>query len=489
MVESSGVWMPLGLAYLSGACKAAGYETIIYDAMSRFDTAEQAAEALVALDPDVLAVTAYTATIDAALDVLGRCRDRLPNVLTVIGGIHPTFMAEEVLADPAVDFVVRGEGEHALPELLSCLIAGADPSKVAGLSWRAQVPGPVAGSRPDVHGRSFVMHTEDRRLMSNLDDLPVDWDGLDWPLYHYRTKPGSRLAISSWSRGCTGSCTFCSQRKMWRGTWRARSIESVVSEVRLLRERFGVDTLEVADEYPTCDGERWERLLDRLIEEDLGVELLVETRADDIVRDRAILDRYRQAGILHIYVGVESAEQSRLDRIRKHISTDTSRRAIRLLNDVGIITETSFLLGYPDDTPDSIARALELARDYDPDLAFFLAITPWPYSDLYREVSASVEVTDYSRYNLATPIIKPNAMSLDELSGMLSDAFVDFYRRKMQSLPNMPAHKAAYLRSVAGLLVTDSYLSREAMEAMASLPTPGAESRMPDAAVAMGAVR
>lgn len=478
MVESAGVWMPLGLAYLSGSLKAAGYETVIYDAMSRFDTAEQAADAIVGLEPDVVAATAYTASVDAAREVLGMCRERRPDIVTVIGGVHPTFMAEEVLRDPAVDYVVRGEGEQALPELLACLTAGADPSCVHGISCRAQ-----SG------GASRIAHGLDRPLRPHLDGLPIDWDGIDWPLYHYRTKPGSRLAISSWSRGCTGSCTFCSQIKMWRGTWRARAVESVIAEVRMLKERFGVDTLEVADEYPTCDAERWEHLLDRLIEEDLGVELLVETRADDVVRDRRILDKYRRAGILHVYVGVESPEQSRLDRMRKRLGVDTSRRAIELLNDVGIITETSFLLGYPDDTPASIRHTIELAAEYDPDLAFFLAVTPWPYSDLYAEVAPSVEVRDYSSYNLATPIIKPDAMSRAELSEMLSAAFADFYRRKMSSLSSMPEHKAAYLRAVAGLLMSESYLSREVAQAMADIPSSRAPTGIPAGVPALGGVR
>ncbi|HEY3374726.1 MAG TPA: radical SAM protein [Candidatus Aquicultor sp.] len=92
---------------------------------------------------------------------------------------------------------------------------------------------------------------------------------------------------------CTNTCTFCSQQKPWRQSWRARDAESVIAELRMLRERFGVDTVEVADEYPTLDRDRWAYILKRLVKEDLNIELLVETRANDIVRDRGILDRYQ----------------------------------------------------------------------------------------------------------------------------------------------------------------------------------------------------
>jgi len=464
MVESAGVWMPLGLAYLSGSLKAAGYDTVIYDAMSRFDSPVETVARIVAEEPDVIGVGSYTATLPASLDVLRECREQLPSAVTVMGGVHPTFMAEEVLSDPAVDFVVRGDGERALPELLDCLTAAADPIGVAGVSYRAQSGNGHGGTNANA-----VVHTLDRTLCRDLDALPIDWDGLDWPLYYYRTKPGSRLAISSWSRGCTMACSFCSQQKMSRRTWRARSVDAIVAEMRMLKERFGVDTLEIADEHPTFDRERWIRILDRLIEEDLGIELLGETRADDVVRDADIIDRYREAGFLHMYVGVESPRQEHLDWMNKHLKVEESRRAIELLNGAGIITETSFLLGYPDDTPETVAETLALSRQYNPDLAFFLAITPWPYADMYAQVADRVEVHDYSKYNLINPIIKPQGMTRDELAAQLSSAFASFYMGKMRSLPSMPPHKREYLAAVAKLLMQESYLAAEVAGAMSGL--------------------
>lgn len=478
MVESAGVWMPLGLAYLSGSLKAAGYDVAIYDAMSRFDSAEETVAHIVGEAPDVIGVGSYTATQPASLAVLAECKRQLPGALTVMGGVHPTHMAEETLGSGVVDYVVRGDGERAFPELLDCLWACDDPRKVAGISFRAD------GSGSSAAGRAFV-HTPDRPLCGDLDALPIDWDGLDWGLYHYRTKPGSHLAIASWARGCTMECTFCSQQKMSRRTWRARSVEAIVAEARMLAERFGVDTLEVADEHPTFDRERWRTILDRLIEEDLGIELLAETRADDVVRDADIMDRYRDAGVLHMYVGVESPRQEHLDWMHKRIKVTESKRAIELLNDAGIITETSFLLGYPDDTPQTVAETLALSWEYDPDLAFFLAITPWPYADMYAAVADRVEVSDYSKYNLINPIIKPAGMSRDELSAQLSAAFGAFFGHKMRTLDRMPANKRAYLTGVARLLLSDSYLSAETAEALGSPLMQGAPGvAMPGARLA-----
>ncbi|HZD59044.1 MAG TPA: cobalamin-dependent protein, partial [Anaerolineae bacterium] len=437
MVESAGVWMPLGLAYLAGSLRRAGFEVEIYDAMSLFQDADQIQAHISDVRPDAVGITAYTATVKAAIEVLKSAKEAMPKVITIIGGVHPTHMATEVLANSAIDYVVRGEGEETLPELLACLNAGDHPEKVAGLSF------------VDRSNEGIVVNTPCRPLIQDLDSLRIAWDLIDWPTYHYRTKPGSRLAIASWARGCTEACTFCSQHKMWRRTWRARNPEAIIAEMRMLKERYGIDTLEVADEYPTLDRQRWEYILDRLIEENLGIELLVETRADDIIRDADILDKYRAAGILHMYVGVESVRQDRLDLMRKNLRVEESRRAIELLNEVGIITETSFLLGFPDDTPETVRQTLKLSFEYAPDLAFFLAVTPWPYSDLCPQVADKVEVLDYSQYNLINPIIKPDAMSRQELAGMLSNAFMRFYMDKMKNLHLLPPHKRDYMMRVA----------------------------------------
>jgi anaerobic magnesium-protoporphyrin IX monomethyl ester cyclase len=236
-------------------------------------------------------------------------------------------------------------------------------------------------------------------------------------------------------------------------------VEPIVAEVRTLAEDWGVDTLEVADEYPTCGRERWEGILDRLIAEDLGVELLVETRAADIVRDEDILHKYREAGVLHAYVGVETPRQERLDGMRKDLAARTSKRSIELLNEAGIISETSFLLGFPDETPETVAYTLDAALDYDPDLAFFIAITPWPYSDMYADVADRVEEHDYSRYNLTNPIIRSDAMSRAELADAMARSFATFYREKMSRLGSLAPHKRKYLTAVAKLLAEESYLS------------------------------
>ena len=132
----------------------------------------------------------------------------------------------------------------------------------------------------------------------------------------------------------------------------------------------------------------------------------------------------------HIYVGVEATTQAALDTFNKNIKVEDSKRALDLINAQDIVSETSFVLGMPDDTPESMGKTLELAKYYNPDMAFFLAIAPWPYSEIYPSLKDHVEVTDYSRYNLVEPVVKPKNMTLKEVQDGWERRRVNFTRTR-----------------------------------------------------------
>ena len=199
-----------------------------------------------------------------------------------------------------------------------------------------------------------IVRTGPRPRLASLDGLPAAFDLLDWPLYTYYVKPGSRLGAVSSSRGCSFACSFCSQTQFLEKTWRARDPRCVADEIAMLRGVHGADVVLLTDEYPTSDPVRWEALLDRLIELDLGVDLLMETRVQDIVRDRAILPKYRKAGIVHVYVGIEATDQATLNLVNKETTVDENKLALELLNQHDLVSETSFVLGFPHETPEHV---------------------------------------------------------------------------------------------------------------------------------------
>ncbi len=462
VVEAAGVWLPLHFVYLAGHARAAGAEVRIYDAMSLQDGHADIAREISDWRPDIVGVTAITAMEPDAREVCRTAKRIDPAILTVAGNVHPTFCWRQLLDDePAVDVVVRGEGESTIGELIGAASAGTDLCAVPGLAYRRD---------------GVPVSTPDRPFLSDLDRLQPAWDLVEWPRYFYRPAPEGRLAIVSSSRGCRQRCSFCSQQKFWQRSWRGRTPESFVTELELLRDRHGVRVAMLSDETPTLDPVRWQRILDLLIEHRVGVELLLETRVDDIVRDEPLLPRYRAAGVSHIYVGVESTDQATLDLYCKDLRVSQSKRAIDLINAHDMVSETSFVLGTPDETPEKIAATVELAKWYAPDMAFFLALTPWPYADLYQELKDSIAVHDLRRYNLVEPVIKPIGMTVDEVRGALHCATGAFFRDKFHRLGQLQPAKQRFLLAVLSLLLEHSYLG-EAMRGMAGHATMPAEVR------------
>lgn len=466
VVESAGTWLNLGFVYLAGSLRAAGYEVDYYDAMALWHDEEQIRRRLEDFKPDVVASSAFTAALVASVDVLRLAKKIDPQIVTLLGNVHATFCFNEILREDhdVVDFIVRGEGERTLPALLDCLNAGDDPAKVAGLAfWRD----------------GGVVKTAAAPMICDLDALPTAWDLVEWPIYKYRAKKDARLAIVSSSRGCTQNCSFCSQKLFWNKSWRARSPENFVAELVMLHDVHGVKVAMLADETPTMDRRRWEKILDLMIERPPGVRLLMETRVVDIVRDADIMDRYRLAGVEHIYVGVEAGDQATLNLFKKGTKVTESKRAIDLINAADIVSETSFVLGMPTDTPESIAATVELAKQYNPDMAFFLAIAPWPYADLYPELAPYVATRDYRKYNLVQPVVKPIGMSLAQVEQELAMASKKFFMHKFQNLEQLTPWKQEFMLAVFDILMNHSYLATQ----MQDMAAPG--NRMPDSVRAM----
>ncbi|HEY6003170.1 MAG TPA: cobalamin-dependent protein, partial [Anaeromyxobacter sp.] len=420
MVEAAGVWLPLALVYVAGAAREAGAEVRIYDAMSLFASHEDIARVIEEWKPDLVGTTAITATEPDCRVICATAKRWNPAVKTVIGNVHATFCWDQLLRDdPNVDFVVRGEGEETIAELVRAMAAGAEYDRIAGLAWRK-------GGVPVTNAP--------RAFAQDLDALTAAWDLVDWPLYWYRPSPQGRLAIASSARGCGQRCSFCSQQKFWARTWRGRDPLAFVQELEMLRDRYGVRVTMLSDETPTSNRHRWEAILDLLVERRSGIEILMETRVDDILRDEDILPKYRAAGVSHVYVGVESTSQSTLDLYQKDIKVNESKRAIELINAHGMVSETSFVLGTPEETAASIRRTVELAKWYAPDMAFFLALTPWPYADIAPQLESRVATRDYRRYNLVEPVMKPDNMTMEEVQSELHRATGHFFHDKFKNL-------------------------------------------------------
>jgi anaerobic magnesium-protoporphyrin IX monomethyl ester cyclase len=448
VVEVTGRWIPLNFVYLAGVARQAGLVAEIYDAMAKDHGYPEMAQRFTASKAVYVASTALTSTINDAVKTLELAKSIKPDTVTILGGVHPTFMYEEVLQSSAgVDYIVCGEGENTLRELLTVLEEGGNPATVPGLAFR--------------QGNGIVK-TPKRCFMESIDDLPAAWDLLDWQDYRYLIIPDSRLGAISTSRGCDHDCIFCSQQKFWEKSWRARDPQKVADELEYLYQTFGVNVFLVTDEYPTRNRERWEALLDAVIAKELPIHLIMETRPPDIIRDREILWKYRKAGIVHISIGIEATDQATLDFIRKDMKVDATRQALTLLREHGIVSETSFILGFPDETNASVKRTLQQAQEYNPDIANFLALTPWPYADMYADITPYIRVWDYAKYNLIDPIIEPQKMSMLQIEVAIVDCFRKFNMGKIIEIMTMKDDfRRGYLLRASKLMMGSSFIVRK----------------------------
>ena len=416
--EIAGNWPPAWVAYLTGYLKAAGYTDVVFvDAMTNHLDDDQVRQRILQVDPDIIGCTAITPAIYKAERLLQIAKEVDPSIVTVLGGIHGTFMYPQVLAEaPWIDAVVRGEGEQVFLNLVRAVDDG---------SWPAQ--------RLDVRGIAYaeggrVVATPAEPTIEDLDRIKPDWAILDWDQYIY-IPMGVRVAIPNFARGCPFTCSFCSQWKFWRD-YRIRDPKKVVDEIESLVRDHQVGFFILADEEPTIHRKKFIAFCEELIERKLPVLWGINTRVTDILRDEKLLPLFRRAGLIHVSLGTEAAAQLKLDRFNKETTIAQNKKAIALLREAGIVAEAQFIVGLENETAETLEETYRMAMDWKPDMANWAMYTPWPFSDLFQELGDKVEVFDFEKYNFVTPIMKPDAMDRTELLDRVMNNYRRFYMRK-----------------------------------------------------------
>jgi anaerobic magnesium-protoporphyrin IX monomethyl ester cyclase len=416
--EIAGNWPPAWVAYPTGALKEAGYtDVLFYDAMTNDIPDDRLRELIREAQPDVIGTTAITPSIYKAERVLEIARQVCPKAITVLGGVHATFMYNQVLPEaPWIDVIVRGEGEEIIVDLIRAIEDGrweSDRQSIKGLAYLE------AGK---------VVATAAAPTVKNIDALKPDWSVLQWDKYMY-IPLGKRVAIPNMARGCPFTCSFCSQWKFWRD-YRIRDPKSVVDEIETLVKEHNVGFFILADEEPTINRKKFVAFCEELIRRDLGIEWGINTRVTDILRDEELLPLYRKAGLLHVSLGTEAAAQMKLDLFNKETTIDQNRKAIRLLREAGMVVEAQFIVGLENETAETLEETYRMACEWKPDLANWAMYTPWPFSDLFKELGDKVEIFDYEKYNFVTPIIRPEAMDRGELLDRVMNNYRRFYMKK-----------------------------------------------------------
>ncbi|ALK09761.1 magnesium-protoporphyrin IX monomethyl ester anaerobic oxidative cyclase [Blastochloris viridis] len=416
--EIAGKWSPAWVAYLAGYLKAGGYSDIRFiDAMTDDLSEDELRAELAKEKPDIVGTTAITPAIYKAERVLQIAKEVHPNVVTVLGGIHGTFMYQQVLFEaPWIDAVVRGEGEAVMLNLARAVDEKRWPD------CRGQVAG-IAYSEG-----SKVIATQAEPPIRDVDSIVADWGILDWEKYIY-IPTGTRVATPNLARGCPFTCSFCSQWKFWRD-YRVRDPKKVVDEIEELVTKYKVGFFILADEEPTINRKKFIEFCEEMIRRNLPVQWGINTRVTDVMRDEELLPFYRKAGLVHISLGTEAAAQLNLDIFNKETTVGQNKRAIDLLRNAGIVTEAQFIVGLENETAETLEETYRMVRDWNPDLANWSMYTPWPFSDLFKEMGDKVEVFDFEKYNFVTPIMRSKALDRAELLDLVMKNYRRFYMNK-----------------------------------------------------------
>jgi len=394
---------PLGLLAIGGPLIDAGFAVELLDADRDPLAADEIVRRVCASAPRIVMVGhAGSSTAHPTIaDLATRIKARLPETVIVYGGVFPTYHWREILRQcPAIDAIVRGEGERTAVLLARAIVSHGLLATVPGCAYR---------------DGTAVRATRQARPIENLDDFRIAWELIDFARYSYWG--GRRAVVVQFSRGCPHLCSYCGQRGFWR-TWRHRDPVLFARELAWLHRQHGVEVINFADELPTASRAAWQTFLEALIAEDVPLTLVGSTRAGDIVRDADILHLYRQAGVVRFLLGIESYDEATLHAIRKDASPREDQEAIRLLRRHGIVSMATYVVGFEEECDRHYWRSLRQLLRYDPDQIQLLYATPLRWTRYFSTVAhrevvqADTRLWDYKHQVLASPAMPPWRMLL-----------------------------------------------------------------------------
>jgi radical SAM superfamily enzyme YgiQ (UPF0313 family) len=404
---------PLGLGYLAAVLEKNQYKVDVIDCQALNLSYEEFKNELGKRQPNIIGITSTTLTYKSGLQIAKIAKEVCPSCLTVMGGPHVTFWDDKALQEcPELDVIVRKEGENTLPELVQRVEAGKSYHDVIGTTCRKD---------------GKIVRNPDRPYIEDLDGLPFPAHHL-WPIESLR-KYGKVIYPLTTSRGCVYWCDFCTAVRMFGRKYRMRSPKNVVDELEFLHNTYQADQFTFYDDAFTVDQHRAEELCDEIRKRKLKIKWDCETRVDMVTKE--LLLKMRRAGCIAVWFGVESGSQRVIDAMSKGISIAQTMRAVRWAKEVGLMTVTSAILGFPGETKESAWETIKLVERMDPDDVGYYIATPYPGTPMYDLVKEKgwLKTNDFDKYDTATPTFETPTLTMQELREIREQAFQRFYLR------------------------------------------------------------
>ncbi len=419
---------PLGLGYLSSFLKSKGVETKIVDGLNLLLSNEEIVERV--SEAEIVGVSVLSDYFLEAKDLTEKLKKK--GKIVIWGGAHASVMPEQVLRETYADFVVAGEGEITLYELIRelervskvVLTAEGDIKNFNLDNIVIKIPGVYSRATQGFIPREFV---------KNLDELPYpDWSEIDPRTYkkapHGAIVKNFPVAPVISTRGCPYECAFCVSPKVWRRIIRYRSPQNVVDEIEYLCKNFGVKEIHFEDDNLTLKREHVVAICQEILKRNLKISWATPNgiRADKV--DDELLNLMKMSGCYYVVFGVESGNQDILNNIKKHETLSQIETAIKMAHRAGLMTQGFFIFGLPGETKNTIQNTIEFAKRVPLDRAQFLLLDLLPGSELWDRHHQEINY-DYGKRSYQEITWVPSTISAADLRSAQPLAFKKFFLR------------------------------------------------------------
>jgi len=403
---------PLGPICVAACLERDGHECAVFDL--RIDGEEEGMRQVREFEPRVVGLQCnFTTERYRTIRLAERIRRELPDAFVVVGG-HDASRDPAWFAHRAIDAVAIGDGEEVMPAVVEALERGGDLARVAGL----MLPGPLAPR--------FTGHAPSR---SDLDSLPLPARHLIARYApHYYINFRKPLALMETARGCPFKCSFCSVWKFHESTFREKSADRVVEELRAIE----APNVFITDDIFWLDVRRGEELARKVREAGIRKYFTVQTRTDIICKFPHLIEMWKECGDLAVFLGVEAVTDEGLDAVNKKNTAANNERAIAILKELGVGFTPNFIVD-PGWDRDDFARLREWISRNGTYNSGFSVLTPLPGTDLWESAQRQVTTSDWEMYDILHAIL-PTRLSLEEFyeeySGLWRHVVAERFRHR-----------------------------------------------------------
>ena len=401
---------PLGILSIASYLESKNYSVKIYDIHGQKLEEDDLRKRLREDKPKFIGISVLTNMCIPAHKIAKICKEELPDTPVITGGPHAEALPERMLRNSSIDAVCRGDGEETMLEFVN----GLDYEKINGLSFR--------------QGNN-VVHTSPRSVSKALDTYPlpsyhlVDFDYYFPAAGSYRNLPAINMLMT---RGCPGKCNFCNSAKT---TMRSRSPESIVEQIKFLHRTYGIRQVQFYDDTFTAAKTTCLRFCELMEKENLDITWVAYIRGD-CFSDK-IAAAMKRAGCHQVLIGVETGNPDIAKSIGKPIDRQKYIETIKIARKHDIEVRATFIIGHLGDTWETMCDTLNFAIELDVDLFQLSICTPYPGTQLYRDVvnQGILNSYDWNKYGQGDVLFDQKQLPKEVIFKFERYAFRKFYLR------------------------------------------------------------